>query len=101
MEYIFEKINLEHQDEVIEIFNYYIKETTAAYRENIVEKDHFLNFLNVTKNYPGFAIKDAGNKITGFCMLKSHISLSTFSEVAEIMYFIHHEYLRSQDSFHR
>ena len=92
MECKFEKLSIEHQDDVMEIFNYYIKETTAAYRENTVGKNHFLNFLEVTKKYPGFAIKDDKNKILGFCMLKPHISLSTFSEVAEIMYFIHHEY---------
>ena len=92
MEYTFEKLSLEHQDEVMEIFNYYVKETTAAYREEVVEKDYFLNFLEVTENYPGFAIKEADNKIIGFCMLKPHIALSTFSEAADIMYFIHHEY---------
>lgn len=92
MECIFEKLSLEHQDGVMEIFNYYIRETTAAYREKVIDKDHFLAFLEVTNTHPGYALKDERNKIIGFCMLKPYISLSTFSEVAELMYFIDHEY---------
>ena len=92
MEFVFETLNIEHQNEVIEIFNYYIKETTAAFRENIVEKEYFLNFLEVTEKYPGYAVKNSDNKVLGFCMLKPHISLSTFSEAADIMYFIHPDY---------
>jgi L-amino acid N-acyltransferase YncA len=92
MAYTFEKLNLEHQDAVIEIFNYYVEKTTAAFREKAVEKEHFLNFLEVTRAYPGYAIRDQGRKIIGFCLLKPHLAISTFSEVAELMYFIDREY---------
>ena len=88
----FEKLNLEHRDAVIEIFNYYIEETTAAFREKTVEKEHFQKILEVTRTHPGYAMRDEANKIIGFCLLKPHLSISTFSEVAELMYFIDREY---------
>jgi L-amino acid N-acyltransferase YncA len=92
MEYFFEKLNPEHQDGVIGIFNYYVEETTAAFREKAVEKEHIIKILEVTKRHPGYAIKDKGDRIIGFCMLKPHIPISTFSEVAELMYFLDREY---------
>lgn len=92
MDFTFENLKLEHQEEVIHILNYYIKETSCAYREKTVENEHFLNFLDSTENYCGFAIKDNQNRIVGFCILEPYTSYSTFSEVAETMYFIHNEY---------
>ena len=88
----FEKLNPEHRDAVIEIFNYYVKETTAAFREKAVEKEHFSKILEVTRTYPGYAIRDEANKVIGYCLLKPHLALSTFSEVAELLYFIDREY---------
>ena len=92
MNFTFENLNLEHQEEVMRILNYYIKETTSAYREKTVENGHFLNFIDSTQTHCGFAIKDNQNRIVGFCTLEPYMPLSTFSEVAETMYFIHHEY---------
>lgn len=92
MNFTFENLKLEHQDEVIRIFNYYIKETISAYREKTVKNEHFLNFIDSAQVHCGFAIKDKQSRIIGFCILEPYMSLSTFSEVAETMYFIHHEY---------
>lgn len=91
MDFIFEKLTLAHKEDVIRIFNYYIKETTSAYRENIVADDFFLNFID-DEVYCGFAIKEKQGKLVGFCVLEPYRSYATFSEVAEPMYFIHHEY---------
>ena len=92
MNYTFENLNLEHQEEAISILNYYIKETTAAYREEIVDNEHFLNFIDSKENYCGFAIKANQERLIGFCLLERYTSLSTFKETAEITYFIHPEY---------
>jgi phosphinothricin acetyltransferase len=64
----------------------------AAYREHEVEPDYFLGFLEVGKTHPGYAIVDEAENVIGFCMLKPHIALSTFSQTAEIMYFIDPEF---------
>jgi L-amino acid N-acyltransferase YncA len=90
--YTFEKLKSEHRDGVLEIFNYYIRTATSAFREQVVEKDYFQNFLQLGETHPIYAIKAEGGRIIGFCMLKPHIPLSTFAEAAELMYFIDHEY---------
>lgn len=92
MELTFEKLAMEHQEDVIHIFNYYVKETTSAFRENVVENAFFLNFLDNTKNYCSFVIKDKQCKVVGFCTLEPYESISTFCEAAEPMYFIHPNY---------
>lgn len=88
MDFIFDDLKLEHQEDVVRILNYYIKETTSAYRENVVENDYFLDLLNDTENYCGYAIKDEKGTMLGFCTLEPYMPISTFSEVAEPMYFI-------------
>lgn len=92
MDFIFEKLEKKHQKEVSDILNYYIKNTTAAYRAEVVSEEFALNFLESSDIYCSFIIKTKENKIVGFCTLEPHMALSTFSEVAEVMYFIHHEY---------
>ncbi|WP_350445905.1 GNAT family N-acetyltransferase [Anaeromonas frigoriresistens] len=69
-----------------------MRETTSAYREKTVGYEHFLKFIDTTDIYCGFAIKNNENKILGFCLLEVYSSLSTFSEVAEIMYYIDKDY---------
>nr|WP_061996904.1 GNAT family N-acetyltransferase [Clostridium sp. ATCC 25772] len=92
MDFIFEKLEKKHQKEVADILNYYIENTTAAYREEVVDEDFSLNFLEGPDVFCSFVIKTVTNKIVGFCTLEPHMAMSTFSEVAEVMYFIHHEY---------
>ena len=46
MKLVFESISEEHRKSVIDIFNHYILNTTAAYREEKVHYDFFDNFLN-------------------------------------------------------
>ena len=94
MEFVFEDLGLEHQEDVIRILNYYIKETTSAYRENEVDKDFFLDLIHGTEYYCGFAIKNKEGSIVGFCTLEPYMSISTFLEVAEPMYFIDPKYTR-------
>ncbi len=92
MEYTFEPLSPVHQGGVMEIYNYYIEQTTAAYREQAAEKEYYQNFLDTAETHPGYAVRYEGDRIIGFCLLKPHIALSTFSETADIMYFLHHEY---------
>lgn len=92
MDFIFEKLEKKHQKEVSDILNYYIENTTAAYRTETVSEEFALNFLEGSDIYCSFIIKTIENKVIGFCTLEPHISLSTFSEVAEVMYFVHDEY---------
>ncbi|AOT68975.1 GNAT family N-acetyltransferase [Geosporobacter ferrireducens] len=92
MNFTFENLKLEHQEAVVSILNYYIEETFAAYREEAVKNEHFLKFIDDSEVHCGYAIKNSQNGVVGFCLLEPYGSYSTFSEVAEIMYFIHPDY---------
>lgn len=92
MDFIFEKLEKAHLKEVTDILNYYIKNSTAAYRAEEVNEDFSLNFLEGSDVYCSFVIKTDDNAIVGFCMLEPHMAISTFSETAEVMYFIHPEF---------
>lgn len=69
-----------------------IEETFAAYREQAVRNEHFLNLIDPSEVHCGYAIKNSQIEVAGFCLLAPYGSYSTFSEVAEIMYFIHPDY---------
>ncbi len=93
MDYYFENLNPDHLEPVIDIFNYYIRNTFDAYREQAVESEHFRKFIDPSEVHCGFAVKTLTEKIVGFCLLEPYASYaSTFSETAEVMYFIHPDY---------
>lgn len=88
MEYAFEKLGPRHRDGVLRVFNYYILNSTAAYREERIGDEHYRELLNTAATYPAFAIVDSGGEVVGFCRLKPHSPLPTFSETAELTYFL-------------
>lgn len=92
MNYIFEKLELKHQKDVIDILNHYIENTFAAYREETVSYEHFHRFLDEDDVHCGFAITDLLANVVGFCLLEPYGSHSTFRETAEVMYFVHPEH---------
>jgi len=84
----FERLEAKHRNGVIEIFNHYVENSTAAYRDTRVENGFFDNFIAHIDLYPGYAIVDSDNTILGFFLLEPFLPISTFKEVAEITYFI-------------
>ena len=68
MDFVFEKIEKKHQKEVANILNYYIENTTAAYRAEVVHEDFSLRFLEGTDAYCSYIIKTDENKIIGRCI---------------------------------
>lgn len=81
----------DHRIEIIDIFNFYILNSYSAYPEEKVSYNYYDKFLEITVNFPAFAIK-LNDKIVGFCYLSSYNPLSTFSETAVITYFIDKEH---------
>ena len=83
----YEKLTEKYKDAVVNIFNYYIENSNAAYPEKKVNEDFFISLLRKTENYPNFIIL-SGENILGFCYLSAYNELSTFKECALITYFI-------------
>jgi L-amino acid N-acyltransferase YncA len=85
----FKNMTQEYSKEVIDIFNYYAENTFAAYPESKLPNEFFYKFLEITKGYPAFVIKNKNDdKIIGFCFLRAYRPFPVFRETAEVTYFI-------------
>lgn len=93
MNIVFEPLIEEYRKDVIDILNYYISSTTAAFREEVVGYSHFDNFLDKTSVYSGYVIKNEEDNVIGFCTLEPFKNIKPFQKTAEVMYFIKKEYI--------
>lgn len=88
MEFIFEKMSEKHEISVMDIFNHYIENGFAAYPEEQLPYETYNLFLNMTRGYPAYVLKENGNdKVLGFCFLRAYNPLPAFKETAEVTYF--------------
>jgi len=86
----FIKMSSEHGKEVMDIFNYYIENSFAAYPDRKLPYEFYAKFLEMTKGYPAYVIK-LNNQIEGFCFIRAFNPFPAFKETAEITYFIKKE----------
>jgi L-amino acid N-acyltransferase YncA len=82
------------REAVIDLFNYYIENSFAAYPEKKVPYGLFDKFLALTEGYPAFTVRDeeSDNRIVGFAFLRPYHPLDTFLRAAEITYFFEPSY---------
>ena len=80
-------MSIKHRKGIIDIFNYYIENSFSAYPDSKVSYEFYDKLLEITKDYPAYAIK-LKDKIVGFCFLRAYNPFPTFDETAEITYFI-------------
>lgn len=80
------------QKEIIDIFNYYVENSFAAYPEQKLPYEFFDNFLKMCEGYPALTATDEQGNILGFGMLRAYNPFPTFSKTAEITYFIKPEH---------
>lgn len=77
-----------HQEDVIGILNHYIETSFAAYRQNVVDLNHFFKLLDTTTVYGSYVMIQDDHKVLGFGLLEKFSLHETFSKVAVVMYFI-------------
>ena len=87
----FEKFAEEHRISVMDIFNYYIENSFAAYPDKALDYEFFNKIIENTKGYPAYAIKTEG-LIIGFCYLSAYNPFPSFKRTAQITYFISHDF---------
>ncbi len=92
MSYSFEEMADRHRTAVIDIFNYYVLNSFAAYPGESVGYEFFDRFLDMARGYSAIVIKDDVETIVGFAFLHPYRPGSTFRRVAEITYFIRPEH---------
>lgn len=94
MPYTFEEMADRHRNAVINIFNYFVVNSWAAYPEEPVG-DYFFDYLQqVSRGYPSVVIKVNPGGVIGFALLRPHLSAKAFTRTAEITYFIMPEHTR-------
>ena len=89
MEYSINQISNEDRKAIMDIFNHYVENSFAAYPENKLPYQAFDMFLQMSSGFPTGSIRDQNGKIVGFGMLRTHNPMPTFSQTAEVTYFIH------------
>ncbi len=91
---IFDEFSDRYKIDVIDIFNYYIENSFAAYPETPVSYEAFYMMQQLCNGYPAFAAcdRDSGYRCIGFGFLKPYNMMTSFRTVAEITYFIHPDY---------
>jgi phosphinothricin acetyltransferase len=86
---VFEPLEAGHGPAVMAIFNHYIENGFSAYPERRLPGEFFGRFLDMTRGYPAFAIKEQGSgQVVGFCFLHAYHPMPAFKATAEITYFI-------------
>ena len=92
MEFEISPISEEDRKPIIDIFNYYVANSYAAYPEAAVPYEAFDVFMQMSRGYPTGKVKDDNGEIIGFGFLRVHNPMPVFSETAEVTYFISQEY---------
>jgi len=93
-EIVFDAAIEKYRNEVMDIFNYYVDNSFAAYPERKLPEKLFDMFLETAKKYPVYVIKIKDTDIVaGFCLLRAYNPFSSFNETAEISYFIDKDYV--------
>jgi phosphinothricin acetyltransferase len=88
MEYSISPIRDEDREPIIDIFNYYIENSFAAYPESKLPYQAFDMFLQMSKDLPTATIRDQNGKMLGFGLLRKYNPMPAFSHTVEITYFI-------------
>ena len=86
----FEKMGEGDREAVIDLFNYYVENSFAAYPEKKVPYGLFDQFLKLTEGYPAVTVRDgeSADRVVGFAFLRPYLPLGEFQRAAEITYFI-------------
>ncbi|WP_312045238.1 GNAT family N-acetyltransferase [Anaerotignum sp.] len=93
MNIVFEKLGMEHQKPVMEIFNYYVATGTSAFPPTPLPEQFYPMLMKRSEGLCAYAVVDAdANRTVGFCSLSPFQPFSTFQGTANISYFIAEDY---------
>jgi len=93
MAYLINPISPEDREPIMQILNYYVENTFAAYPEDTLPLEVFDLLFRMTKDYPTGTIKDQDGNILGFGMFRPHSPIPTFSKTVDASYFIHPDHI--------
>lgn len=88
MSYTFAPMKASDGQSIIDIFNFFIENSFAAYPDKKVELSFYDQFMKMAQGYPSAVVRDERDQIVGFALLHAHHSASSFKRCAEITYFL-------------
>ncbi len=84
---------MEHQKGVMEIYNYYVENGTAAFPSQKLPEQFYPMLLKKAEGYPAYVLIDSKiSKVIGFCMLSQFLPFSSFQGTACLTYFFAPDY---------
>jgi len=89
---IISPMSLDDRSAVIDIFNYYVEHSFAAYPEKSVPYDFYETLLKMCQGFPNGVLRREAGEVAGFGMLRPYSPMATFSTTAEATYFIKESY---------
>lgn len=92
MNIVFENLKEEHGKRVMEIFNYYIENSFAAFPNIKLPEKFHIKLIEKSNGYPAYAVKN-NDEVIGFCFLSPYNFFSTFKNTATISYFLSKDYV--------
>jgi L-amino acid N-acyltransferase YncA len=94
MNYTFERMNETHRQGVMDVFNYYVDNSFAAFPEHRLPYEFFDKLVGTIKEYQSVVVMDHSAKVAGFAFLRPYYFDSTLKRTAEITYFLMPEMAR-------
>jgi L-amino acid N-acyltransferase YncA len=88
MEYRFRPIQETDRGPLADIFNYYIENSYAAYRENIINTSFLEKLEKIASGYPLYTIETDKGEIAGFGMIHPYHPAESLSRAGELSYFL-------------
>jgi phosphinothricin acetyltransferase len=76
------------KNEVVDLFNYYVKTSFAAFPENPVPYEFYDMLMQAAHGYPSVAARERNGALAGFGMLRPYNPLPAFAHTAEVTFFI-------------
>lgn len=94
MTYSLETMSKEHRAPVIDIFNYFVENSYAAYIDRKVDYNFFNMFMSMSMGYPAKVAKTSDGEVVGFALMHAYHPAQAFVRTAELTYFIHPQHTR-------
>lgn len=82
------KMAAEDRNGIMDIFNYYIENSFAAYPEHKLGYEFFDLMLQAAKGYPALTMTDAEGQVAGFGFIRPFHPMPAFRRTGEVSYFL-------------
>jgi phosphinothricin acetyltransferase len=94
MEYNIRSLKTTDRQKILDVFNYFVKNSYAAYSELAESDEYFDRLKRISKGYPFYVVETADKDVIGYALLHPYYDMSAFENSARITYFIMPEHTR-------